>query len=72
MSQPAGDGDSTVPRSSGSILTAGGAPGIPLPGSGHDTCFKDNDLVASTALASNLTRIIEGLCLAKIDAEKRW
>jgi len=72
MSQPLGDGDSTVPRSSGSVLTVGGAPGIPLPGSGHDTCFKDNDLVASTNLASNLTRIIEGLCFAKIDAEKRW
>jgi hypothetical protein len=72
MSQPAGDGDSTVPRSSGSILTVGGAPGIPLPGSGHDTCFKDNDLVASSGLASNLTKVIQGLCFAKIDAEKRW
>ena len=32
MSQPLGDGDSTVPRSSGSVLTVGGAPGIPLSG----------------------------------------
>jgi hypothetical protein len=72
MSDPSGDGDGTVPRSSGSILTTSGAPGIPLPGSGHDSCFVDNDLVASTRLADNISHVIEGLCLAKIDAEKRW
>lgn len=72
MSQPDGDGDSTVPRSSGSILARGGAMGIPLPGSGHDSCFLDNDLVASNSLPTNLTKIIEQLCNGKINEEKRW
>jgi hypothetical protein len=72
MSDPDGDGDSTVPRSSGSILVGAGAPGVPLANSGHDSCFKDNDLVGSTDLATNIGRIIEDLCLDKINAEKRW
>ena len=72
MSDPNGDGDGTVPRSSGSILTVSGAPDIPVPNSGHDTCFKDNDLVGSTDLATNIGRIIEDLCFDKIEAEKRW
>jgi PGAP1-like protein len=69
MSNPDGDGDSTVARSSGSILTTGGAPGIPVPNSGHDSCFGDNDLVASPDLQNNISNIIQGICLDKIKAE---
>jgi hypothetical protein len=69
MSEPDGDGDSTVVRSSGKILTIGGAPGIALPGSGHDTCFNDNDIVGSSDLSNNIANIIEGLCSDKIKAE---
>ena len=70
MSDRDGDGDSTVVRSSGRVLAIGGAPGIPLPKSGHDSCFDDNDLVASPDLSNNISNIIESLCTDKINAEK--
>jgi hypothetical protein len=69
MSDRDGDGDSTVVRSSGRVLTIGGAPGIPLPKSGHDSCFDDNDLVGSPDLSNNISNIIESLCNDKISAE---
>jgi hypothetical protein len=69
MSDPNGDGDGTVPRGSGSILTVGGAQGIPVPNSGHDSCFNDNDLIGSPDLRNNIGNIIESLCNDKISAE---
>ena len=70
MSDPEGDGDSTVPRYSGSVLAAQGAPGIAIPNSGHDTCFSDNDLVGSPDLQNNVGQVIQDLCYKKFEAEK--
>jgi Lecithin:cholesterol acyltransferase len=79
MSQPHGDGDSTVPVSSGKALKEKPKRAIPLPGSGHDSCFSDNDLVAGQKAGPKgvearigLGEIITRLCVYKIKKEKRW
>ena len=79
MSQPEGDGDSTVPMSSGSALKEKSARLMPIEGSGHDSCFTDVDMVKGRQAGPKgakarigLGEIITRLCAAKIKKEKHW